>query len=138
MIGICHPGWRCLCLATRGGLGRSQGVDEAGREDQGERDEQSSHGEGPGVTSHNWERSAAAFGRRTCAPERPCVWHPQPRHVRQSQWPNRDSATPNSLLRAIKLWYLIPALLHSLGGRIKRRQRLALVESGDIALLLPW
>ena len=52
--------------------------------------------------------------------------------------PNRDSATPNSLFRAIKLWYLMPALLHSPDGRIKKRQRLALVLSGDIALLLPW
>ena len=30
------------------------------------------------------------------------------------------------------------ALLHSSDGRIKRRQRFALVESGDIMLLLPW
>ena len=30
------------------------------------------------------------------------------------------------------------ALLHSPDGRIKRRQRFALVESGDIVLLLPW
>ena len=34
---------------------------------------------------------------------------------------NRDSATPNSLLQAIKLWYLMPPLLHSLDDRIKRR-----------------
>ena len=40
---------------------------------------------------------------------------------------NRDSATPDSLLRAIKLWYLIPALLHSPDGRIKKRQTFALV-----------
>ncbi|CAN0583788.1 unnamed protein product, partial [Laminaria digitata] len=52
--------------------------------------------------------------------------------------PNRDSATPNSLLRAIKLWYLMPALRHSPDGRIKRRQRFALVDSGGIVLLLPW
>ena len=52
--------------------------------------------------------------------------------------PNRDSATPKSLLGAIKLWYLMPALLHSPGGRIKRRQRFAVVESGDIVLLLSW
>ena len=52
--------------------------------------------------------------------------------------PNRDSATPDSLMRAIKLWYIMPALLHSPDGRIKRRQRFALVESGDIVLLLPW
>ena len=52
--------------------------------------------------------------------------------------PNRDSATPISLLRAIKLWYLMPALLHSPDGRIKRRQKFPLVGSGDIVLLLPW
>ena len=38
----------------------------------------------------------------------------------------------------IKLWYLMPGLLHSSDGRIKKRQRFALVESGDIVLLLPW
>ena len=32
----------------------------------------------------------------------------------------------------------MPALLHSPDGRIKRRQRFALVESGDIVLLLLW
>ena len=38
----------------------------------------------------------------------------------------------------IKLWYLMPGLLHSSDGRIKKRQRFALVESGDIVLLRPW
>ena len=52
--------------------------------------------------------------------------------------PNWDSATPNSRLRAIKLLYIMPPLLHSPDGRIKRRQRFALVESGDIVVLLPW
>ena len=52
--------------------------------------------------------------------------------------PNRDSSTPNSLLRAIKIWYLMPALLHSPDGRIKGRHGIALVESRDIVLLLPW
>ena len=52
--------------------------------------------------------------------------------------PKQDSATPNSLLRAMKLWYVMSALLHSSDGRIKKRQRFALVESGDIVLLLPW
>ena len=59
-------------------------------------------------------------------------------HAMGAHWPNRDSATPNSILRAIKLWYIMPALLHSPDGRIKRRQRFALVENGDIVLLLPW
>ncbi|CAN0556113.1 unnamed protein product, partial [Laminaria digitata] len=30
-------------------------------------------------------------------------------HAMGEHRPNRDSATPNSLLRAIKLWYLMPA-----------------------------
>ena len=47
-------------------------------------------------------------------------------------------STPNSLLRAIKLWCLMRALLCSPDGRIKSRQRFALVESGSIVLLLPW
>ena len=59
-------------------------------------------------------------------------------HAMGEHRPNRDSATPNSLPRAIKLWYLMPALLHSPDGWIKKRQRFALVESGDIVLLLPW
>ena len=59
-------------------------------------------------------------------------------HVTGDHGTNRDSSTSNSLLRAIKLWYLMPALLHSPDGTIKKRQRFALVESGDIVLLLPW
>ena len=59
-------------------------------------------------------------------------------HVMGEHRPNRDSATPNSLLRAIKLWYIMPALLHSLDGRITRRQRFALVEREDIVFLLLW
>ena len=59
-------------------------------------------------------------------------------HAMTEHRPNRDSATPDSPIRAIKLWYLMPALLHSPNGRIKKRQRFALVESGDVVLLLPW
>ena len=59
-------------------------------------------------------------------------------HVTGDHGTNRDSSTSNSLLRAIKLWYLMPALLHSPDGTIKKRQRFALVETGDIVLLLPW
>ena len=53
-------------------------------------------------------------------------------HAMGEHRPNRDPVTPSSLLRAIKLWYLMPALPHSPDGRVKRRQRFALVESGDI------
>lgn len=31
----------------------------------------------------------------------------------------RESETPSSLLRAIKLWYILPALPHSHDGRLK-------------------
>ena len=58
-------------------------------------------------------------------------------HALREHRPNRDSATPNSLLREIKLWYLMPILLHSPDGRIKRPTRFAPVESGDTVLLLP-
>ncbi|CAN0472328.1 unnamed protein product, partial [Laminaria digitata] len=75
----------------------------------------------------------AAVGRSARASKRSCAWHPQPRYGRA---PAQPGLTPNSLLRAIKLWYLMPALLHSPDDRIKRRQRFALVESGDIVLLL--
>ena len=50
----------------------------------------------------------------------------------------RQSETPDSLLWGIKLWYILPALLHSQGGRVKRRERFASVERGDVTLLLPW
>ena len=36
-------------------------------------------------------------------------------HTMREHRPNRDSVTPNSLVRAIKLRYLMPALLHSAG-----------------------
>ena len=52
--------------------------------------------------------------------------------------PNRHSETPSSLLRAIKLWYIVPVLLHSQDSRVKRRERFAYIERGDITLILPW
>ena len=45
---------------------------------------------------------------------------------------------PNSLLRSIKLWCLLPALFYSPYRWIKRRQRFAFVENEDIMLLLSW
>ena len=48
---------------------------------------------------------------------------------------SRELETPNSLLRAIKLWYILPALLQSQDGRAKRHERFASVERGDITLL---
>ena len=41
-------------------------------------------------------------------------------------------------LRAIKLWCILPALLHSQDGQVKRRARFASAERGDITLLFPW
>lgn len=46
--------------------------------------------------------------------------------------------TPNSLLRAIKLWYLLPGILHSFDGRITRRERFKSLERGDVTNILPW
>lgn len=46
--------------------------------------------------------------------------------------PNGDLATPNSHLRAIQLWYIMPALPNSSDGRVKGQQRFVSVESADI------
>ena len=45
--------------------------------------------------------------------------------------------TPQSLLRSIKLWYILSALLHSQDGRMKRRERFASAERGDLIFSLP-
>ena len=52
--------------------------------------------------------------------------------------PHRHSEAPSSLLRAIKLRYVVPALIHSQDSRVKRRVRFAFVKRGGIALNLPW
>lgn len=52
--------------------------------------------------------------------------------------PNGSENTPNSLLRAIKLWYILPALLHSQDGRMKRTMRFQAAERGDLTTLIPW
>ena len=59
-------------------------------------------------------------------------------HALGEHRPNRQSETPTSLSRPIKLWYILPALLHSQDGRVKRRERLVSVERGDLTILLPW
>ena len=48
------------------------------------------------------------------------------------------SETSQSLLRSIKLWYILPALPHSQDGRMKQRKRFASTERGDLTLFLPW
>ena len=50
---------------------------------------------------------------------------------------NRQSETPTSLLRSIKLWYIFTALLHSQDDRVKRHERSASAERGDLTLLPP-
>ena len=42
-------------------------------------------------------------------------------HALGAHRPSRHSEMPSSLLRAIKLWYIVPALLHSQDSRVKRR-----------------
>ena len=41
-------------------------------------------------------------------------------HTMGEHRPNRESVTPNSFLRAIELWYIVPARLHAPHDRIKR------------------
>ena len=48
-------------------------------------------------------------------------------HAMREHRLNRDSATTNSLQQAITIWYLMPALFHSINGRIRRRERFTLV-----------
>ena len=43
-------------------------------------------------------------------------------HTLGAHRPNRRSETPSSLLGAIKLWYIVPELLHSHDSRVKRRE----------------
>ena len=57
-------------------------------------------------------------------------------HALGKHRPNRQSEAQTSLLRPIKLWYILPALLHSQDGQVKRRETFAAVERGDLTLLL--
>ena len=50
----------------------------------------------------------------------------------------QTSATPVPLLKAIKLWYLTPALLHYFDGRVAPKARYKSLERGDISQVLPW
>ena len=43
-------------------------------------------------------------------------------HGLPENWQYRQPETPNSLLRAIKLWNIMPALLHSQDGREAARE----------------
>lgn len=59
-------------------------------------------------------------------------------HALREHRQNRLSETPNSLPRSIKLWHILPALLHSQDGRVKRCEKLAPVKRGDPSIFLPW
>ena len=59
-------------------------------------------------------------------------------HALGAHRPNKHSETPSSLLRPIKLWGIVPTPLHSQDSRVKRRERFASVERGDITLILSW
>lgn len=45
--------------------------------------------------------------------------------------------TPFSTLRALKLWYLLPGLLHSFDGRVTHKERYKELKKGDVSTLLP-
>ena len=57
-------------------------------------------------------------------------------HALEAHRPHRHSEAPSSLLRAIKLWYIVAALLHSQGSREKQRERFASVEREGATLIL--
>ncbi|CAB1100444.1 unnamed protein product [Ectocarpus sp. CCAP 1310/34] len=48
------------------------------------------------------------------------------------------TGTPLSTIRVIKLWYLLPGILHSFDGRIARKKRYNSLKRGDISSVLPW
>lgn len=58
-------------------------------------------------------------------------------HALGAHRPSGIPNTPNSPLRALKLWYIIPALLHSQDGRKSRTTRFKSAERGDLTRILP-
>ena len=59
-------------------------------------------------------------------------------HASGAHRPSGSPNTPNFLLGALKLWYILPALLHSQDGRMNRMERLKSAEKGDLTTILPW
>ena len=55
----------------------------------------------------------------------------------ESSGPSPTTGTPPSTLRVIKLWYLLPRLLHSFDGRVTRKGRYEALKRGDISSLCP-
>ena len=60
------------------------------------------------------------------------------KQLSESGGPPLATGTPPSILRAIKLWYLLPGLLHSFDGRVTRTGRYEALKREDIPSLLPW
>ena len=59
-------------------------------------------------------------------------------HALGAHRPRGSPNTPNSILRALKLWYILPALLHSLDRRRSRTVKFNSAERGDLTTILPW
>ena len=51
-------------------------------------------------------------------------------HALGAHRPSESPNTPNSLLRALKLWYILPALLHCQDGWMSRTKRFKSSEEG--------
>ena len=59
-------------------------------------------------------------------------------HALGAHRPSGSPNTPNYLFRELKLWYILPALLHSQGGRLSLTERFQSAERGDLTTILPW
>ena len=51
--------------------------------------------------------------------------------------PSESLNTPNLLLRALKLWYILPALRDSQDWRMSRTARFESAQRGDLTSILP-
>ena len=52
--------------------------------------------------------------------------------------PSGNPKTSNLLLRALKLWYILLALLQSQDGRMSRTARFKSAKRGKLTTILPW
>lgn len=59
-------------------------------------------------------------------------------HALGAHHPSGTPNTPNSRLRALKLRYILPALLHSQDRRMGRAARFKSAERENLATTLPW
>ena len=60
------------------------------------------------------------------------------KHALGSHRPSGIPNTPNSFMRALKLWYIVPTLLHSQDGRMSRTAMFKPAEHGDLTTILRW